>query len=100
MKLLRSPKRFQKLCKSQILENLSLLNLKELPSSLACLNALKRLEIHSCSALESLPEEGVKGLTSLTLLSVYDCEMVKCLPEGLQHLTTLTSLTISKHGTT
>ncbi|KAH0642833.1 hypothetical protein KY289_033807 [Solanum tuberosum] len=71
-------------------------NLKELPSSLACLNALKTLEIHSCSALESLPEEGVKGLTSLTELFVYDCEMLKFLPEGLQHLTALTSLKLRR----
>ncbi|TMW85058.1 hypothetical protein EJD97_023863, partial [Solanum chilense] len=36
-------------------------NLKELPTSLASLNALKHLEIKSCPELESLPEEGVKG---------------------------------------
>ncbi|KAH0741386.1 hypothetical protein KY290_034429 [Solanum tuberosum] len=69
-------------------------NLKELPSSLAGLNALKHLEIKFCNALESLPAEGVKGLTSLTDLFVYACKKLKCLPEGLQHLTALTSLTI------
>uniref|UniRef100_M1DKB1 Disease resistance protein RGA1 n=1 Tax=Solanum tuberosum TaxID=4113 RepID=M1DKB1_SOLTU len=73
-----------------------LCNLKELPSSLASLNALKSLEIESCYALESLPEEGVKGLTSLTELSIFCYEMLKCLREGLQHLTALTSLSISR----
>uniref|UniRef100_A0A0V0HFR4 Putative ovule protein n=1 Tax=Solanum chacoense TaxID=4108 RepID=A0A0V0HFR4_SOLCH len=69
-------------------------NLRELPTSLASLNALKHLDIIECDALESLPEEGVKGLTSLTKLSIMDCKMLKCLPEGLQHLTALTTLTI------
>uniref|UniRef100_M1BR50 Disease resistance protein RGA1 n=1 Tax=Solanum tuberosum TaxID=4113 RepID=M1BR50_SOLTU len=77
-----------------------LCNLKELPSSLASLiNALKSLDVESCYALESLPEEGVKGLTSLTELSIFCCEMLKCLPEGLKHLTTLTSLSISRSPT-
>ncbi|KAH0649396.1 hypothetical protein KY285_034644 [Solanum tuberosum] len=67
-------------------------NLKELPTSLASLNALKHLEIEFCGALKSLPEEGVKGLTSLTQLSVCNCKMLKCLPGGLQHQTALTSL--------
>ncbi|XP_015160492.1 disease resistance protein RGA2-like [Solanum tuberosum] len=69
-------------------------NLRELPTSLASLNALKSLKIHMCDALESLPEEGVKGLTSLTELYVCYCKMLKRLPEGLQHLTTLTNLGI------
>ncbi|KAH0642799.1 hypothetical protein KY289_033773 [Solanum tuberosum] len=68
--------------------------LKELPTSLASLNALKHLDIIMCGALESLPEEGVKGLTSLTQLSVGDCYMLQCLPEGLQHLTALTNLSV------
>ncbi|XP_049386249.1 putative disease resistance protein RGA1 [Solanum stenotomum] len=71
-------------------------NLRELPTSLASLNALKHLTIEFCGALESLPEEGVKGLTSLTQLSIVHCEMLECLPEGLQHLTTLTTLRISQ----
>jgi len=92
MKLLRSQKRFSKALQiSNTLKSL-FYNLKELPSSLACLNALKRLEIHSCSALDSLPEEGMKGLTSLTELFVYDCEMLKF----IQHLTALTSLKVRR----
>uniref|UniRef100_A0A0V0HE98 Putative ovule protein n=1 Tax=Solanum chacoense TaxID=4108 RepID=A0A0V0HE98_SOLCH len=71
-------------------------NLKELPTSLASLNALKSLQFEFCDALESLPEEGVKGLTSLTELFVTSCKMLKCLPEGLQHLTALTTLTIRR----
>ncbi|KAL3361714.1 hypothetical protein AABB24_014536 [Solanum stoloniferum] len=50
-------------------------NLKELPTSLGSLNGLKLLEICCCDALESLPEEGVKRLTSLTELCVYTCKM-------------------------
>ncbi|WMV43248.1 hypothetical protein MTR67_036633 [Solanum verrucosum] len=80
---------FRKLCKIS-----HFYNLKDLPSCLAGLNALERLEIRFCNTLESLPAEGVKGLTSLTELSVYACNMLKCLPDGLQHLTALTSLTI------
>ncbi|KAH0646753.1 hypothetical protein KY290_034388 [Solanum tuberosum] len=82
------------------LANLKYLNisfyykLKELPTSLASLNALKHLHIIGCDALESLPEEGVKGLTSLTELSVHYCKMLKCLPEGLQYLTALTNLSV------
>ncbi|KAH0741418.1 hypothetical protein KY290_034461 [Solanum tuberosum] len=75
---------------------ISVFYLKELPSSLASLNALKHLDIYYCDALESLPEEGVKGLTSLTELFVTSCKMLKCLPEGLQHLTALTTLTIRR----
>ncbi|KAK4728181.1 hypothetical protein R3W88_021169 [Solanum pinnatisectum] len=50
-----------------------LCNLKELPSSLASLYALKSLDIESCYALESLPDEGVKGLTSLTEFLLISC---------------------------
>ncbi|KAG5592413.1 hypothetical protein H5410_042927 [Solanum commersonii] len=71
------------------------MNLKELPTSLGCLSALKCLQIQCCDALEKFPEEGMKGLTSLTKLSVYCCKTLKCLPEGLQHLKALTRLKIS-----
>ncbi|KAH0645626.1 hypothetical protein KY290_034408 [Solanum tuberosum] len=71
------------------------MNLKELPTSLGCLSALKCLQIQCCDALEKFPEEGMKGLTSLTELSVYCCKTLKCLPEGLQHLKALTRLKIS-----
>ncbi|XP_049377851.1 putative disease resistance protein RGA1 [Solanum stenotomum] len=70
-------------------------NLKELPTSLACLNALQSLMISHCDALESFPEEGLDGLTSLTKLSVDCCWRLKCLPKGLQQLTALTTLIIT-----
>ncbi|PHT58631.1 putative disease resistance protein RGA4 [Capsicum baccatum] len=67
----------------------------KLPTScLASLNALEYLYIACCDPLESLPEEGLEGLTSLTQLSVRSCKMLKSLPEGLQHRTALTSLTV------
>uniref|UniRef100_M1BFP2 Blight resistance protein T118 n=1 Tax=Solanum tuberosum TaxID=4113 RepID=M1BFP2_SOLTU len=57
----------------------------------ASLNALEHLGIECCVALERLPEEGLKGLTSLRELSLQKCKILKCLPEGLQHLTALTN---------
>ncbi|KAH0642794.1 hypothetical protein KY289_033768 [Solanum tuberosum] len=90
-KLLRSQKR----C-SKALQISDFYNLKELPTSLTSPNALKHLDIIGCDALESLPEEGVKGLTSLTQLSIAYCKMLQCLPEGLQHLTTLTNLSVRR----
>ncbi|XP_055820927.1 putative disease resistance protein RGA3 isoform X2 [Solanum dulcamara] len=85
---------FKSLTNLEYLEISNIPNIKELPASLASLNALKYLEIQHCESLESLPEEGVKGLTSLTTLTINNCKMLKCLPDGLQHLTALTSLTI------
>lgn len=57
--------------------------LKELPTSMASLTALKRLDIRSCHSLESLPEQVLEGLTSLTELFIQDCEMLKTLIRGI-----------------
>ncbi|PHU28843.1 putative disease resistance protein RGA3 [Capsicum chinense] len=48
-------------------------NLKELPTSVASLNALQLLHINSCRALESLPE----GLQHLTVLTVHGSPELK-----------------------
>ncbi|KAJ8555216.1 hypothetical protein K7X08_012712 [Anisodus acutangulus] len=80
------------------LESLSISSfkkLKELPTSLASLNALKCLDIRRCHSLESLPEQALEGLTSLAELFVQDCEILKSLSEGLQHLTALTRLVVA-----
>ncbi|KAH0642787.1 hypothetical protein KY289_033761 [Solanum tuberosum] len=95
------------------LESLSIIyfkKLRELPSSLASLSALKCLKIHYCYALESLLEQGMEGLTSLTNLYVQNsiihyCPMLvfltlACIKKlevlsSIFNLITLTSLCIS-----
>lgn len=57
--------------------------LEELPTSMASLTALKRLDIRSCHSLESLPEQVLEGLTSLMELFIQDCEMLKTLIRGI-----------------
>ncbi|XP_059301769.1 probable disease resistance protein RPP1 [Lycium ferocissimum] len=69
--------------------------LKELPTSLAILIALKRLDIQRCHSLESLPERVLEGLTSLKELFVQDCAILKSLSKGPQHLTALTRLVVA-----
>ncbi|XP_006355884.1 putative disease resistance protein RGA4 [Solanum tuberosum] len=86
---------FKRLAYLESMSISSFKKLKELPTSLASLTALKRLDIRSCHSLESLPEQVLEGLTSLTELFIQDCEMLKTLSEGLQHLTTLTRLVVA-----
>ncbi|KAH7833443.1 hypothetical protein Vadar_006376 [Vaccinium darrowii] len=89
----------------EVLRNLTLLesleiygftNLKWFPNDLANLGALKSLCIRSCPNLESLPEEGLRGLQSLNYLGFNFCEEFSSLSEGFQHLTALEYLFI--HG--
>ncbi|KAK4352791.1 hypothetical protein RND71_028309 [Anisodus tanguticus] len=54
---------FKNLTNLEYLSIFDFMNLKELPTSLASLNALKRLQIESCEALHSLTEQGLEGLT-------------------------------------
>ncbi|KAG5586994.1 hypothetical protein H5410_047428 [Solanum commersonii] len=86
---------FKRLAYLESMSISSFKKLKELPTSLASLTALKRLDIRSCHSLEGLPEQVLEGLTSLTELFIQDCEMLKTLSEGLQHLTTLTRLVVA-----
>lgn len=86
---------FKRLAYLESMSISSFKKLKELPTSLASLTALKRLDIRSCHSLEGLPEQVLEGLTSLTEFFIQDCEMLKTLSEGLQHLTTLTRLVVA-----
>lgn len=67
--------------------------LKELPNEPFSL-ALEHLNISCCSELEPLPEEIWGGLQSLRKITIGGCERLKCLLEGIRHLTSLDLLTI------
>ncbi|KAA8525116.1 hypothetical protein F0562_007020 [Nyssa sinensis] len=69
--------------------------LQVLPTALANLTSLKSLYISRWSELESLPEQGLRGLQSLRRLEIYGCNKLKSLSEGLQHLTALEKLIVS-----
>ncbi|KEH40164.1 putative P-loop containing nucleoside triphosphate hydrolase, leucine-rich repeat domain, L [Medicago truncatula] len=68
-------------------------NLKELPNERFNL-ALEHLQISCCCELEYLPEKIWGGLQSLQSMRISYCERLKCLPDGIRHLTALDSLTI------
>ncbi|XP_057441573.1 putative disease resistance protein RGA3 [Lotus japonicus] len=69
--------------------------LKELPNELfKNLNNLDHLQIVYCRKLESLPEQGWEGLRSLRTLQIWDCGELKSLPDGVRHLTSLEVLKI------
>ncbi|AES98704.1 putative P-loop containing nucleoside triphosphate hydrolase, leucine-rich repeat domain, L [Medicago truncatula] len=57
------------------------------------LQSLRALHISSCRGLRCLPE-GIRHLTSLRNLQIYSCKGLRCLPEGIRHLTSLEVLTI------
>ncbi|RHN56572.1 putative P-loop containing nucleoside triphosphate hydrolase, leucine-rich repeat domain, L [Medicago truncatula] len=62
--------------------------LKELPNE-PFNPALTHLCITYCNELESLPEQNWEGLQSLRTLKIRNCEGLRCLPEGIRHLTSL-----------
>ncbi|KAK8626934.1 hypothetical protein V6N13_134563 [Hibiscus sabdariffa] len=99
------------------LETLSIANcsLKSSSDLLNNLSSLKRLELHNCSQLESLPRGlqnlrcleslsligcdslvslAVNGLSSLSSLEIMSCEKLSSLTESLQHLSSLRRLSI------
>ncbi|XP_027181788.1 putative disease resistance protein RGA1 [Coffea eugenioides] len=87
----------------EMLQNLSLLesldiwkmkDLRTLPRSLACLTALKKLNIWNCPELESLQEEGLRGLASLQELRLVNCYNLVSLSMGTKALKSLTHLSI------
>jgi hypothetical protein len=67
--------------------------LKELPNE-PFNPSLTHLYISRCDELESLPEQIWEGLQSLRNLDIVFCEGLRCLPEGIRHLTSLEVLTI------
>ena len=67
--------------------------LKELPNEPFSLD-LEDLSILSCGELESLPEQIWEGLQSLQTMKIGYCEGLRCLPEGIRHLTSLEFLNI------
>ncbi|XP_057478306.1 putative disease resistance protein RGA4 [Actinidia eriantha] len=74
----------------------SFTKLRVFPEALARLVALKSLHNKKCPKLESLPEEGLRGLESLQFLKISDCKELSSLSEGLRHLTALEELSIDQ----
>jgi leucine-rich repeat protein SHOC2 len=68
--------------------------LKELPNEPFNL-AMEHLDITFCDELESLPEQIWESLQSLRILEIWSCKGLRCLPEGIRHLTSLETLEIS-----
>ncbi|RHN56482.1 putative P-loop containing nucleoside triphosphate hydrolase, leucine-rich repeat domain, L [Medicago truncatula] len=58
------------------------------------LTSLLSLFVYCFSQLESLPEQNWEGLQSLRILRIWNCEGLRCLPEGIRHLTSLELLAI------
>jgi len=58
------------------------------------LTSLQSLWICVWNQLESLPEKNWEGLQSLRTLRIWNCEGLRCLPEGIRHLTSLKLLDI------
>jgi leucine-rich repeat protein SHOC2 len=67
--------------------------LKELPNEPFNL-AMEHLNIAFCDELESLPEQIWESLQSLRILEIWSCKGLRCLPEGIRHLTSLEVLDI------
>ncbi|PNY07063.1 NBS resistance protein [Trifolium pratense] len=56
--------------------------------------ALEHLEFSHCDELELLPEQIWNSLQSLRTMWIGNCKGLRCLPEGIRHLTSLEVLTI------
>ncbi|KAK2430334.1 putative disease resistance protein RGA1 [Trifolium repens] len=68
--------------------------LKELPNE-PFNQALEHLEFYLCRELESLPEKIWESLQSLRTLKFSYCGGLQCMPDGIQHLTSLEVLSFS-----
>ncbi|GAU31702.1 hypothetical protein TSUD_215030 [Trifolium subterraneum] len=77
----------------QILHISDFPKLKELPNEPFNL-ALEHMSISFCNELESLPEQNWESLQSLRSLNIWGCKGLRCLPEGIRHLTSLEVLVI------
>ncbi|RHN56542.1 putative P-loop containing nucleoside triphosphate hydrolase, leucine-rich repeat domain, L [Medicago truncatula] len=58
------------------------------------LTSLQSLFVTFLPQLESLPEQNWEGLQSLRALLIWGCRGLRCLPEGIRHLTSLELLSI------
>ncbi|XP_062174545.1 putative disease resistance protein RGA4 [Alnus glutinosa] len=61
-------------------------------SSSTPLSKLKSITLDSIKDLETLPEEGLKNLTSLKSLTIRGCNKLNSLSQGIQHLAALQEL--------
>ncbi|KAK7348647.1 hypothetical protein VNO80_23241 [Phaseolus coccineus] len=80
------------------LKTLLIKNIEELvvlPDQLSRLGSLQELRFYSCDSLEYFSEHVLEGLTSLRCLSIFFCENIKSLSEGVRHLKCLEILSIT-----
>ncbi|KAK8700208.1 hypothetical protein V6N13_018610 [Hibiscus sabdariffa] len=89
---------------SDLLDNLSSLKelelyncsqLESLPTGLQNLCCLEYLILTECESLVTLPVNGLQGLSSLSSLSIRYCKKFTSLPESIQHLSSLRYLHIN-----
>ncbi|KAM4087765.1 hypothetical protein ACB094_07G020700 [Castanea mollissima] len=71
-------------------------NLKSLTNQLDNLSALNGFHLVYCDKIESLPMNGLQGLSSLRRLSIRCCNKFCSLSEGIQYLIALEDLYIAK----
>ncbi|XP_017975262.1 PREDICTED: putative disease resistance protein RGA1 [Theobroma cacao] len=67
-------------------------NLRSIPTINGLSMCLKELRIWDCPNLRSIPS--IEGFSSLTDLTIKDCEGLSCLPNGLESCTSLENLNI------
>jgi hypothetical protein len=63
-------------------------------SSSTPLSKLKSIFLRDVEDLETLPEEGLKKLTSLNSLTIWGCNRLNSLSQGIQHLAALQELSL------
>jgi Leucine-rich repeat (LRR) protein len=66
-----------------------------LPAAITVLYQLQELHLEQCPGLSGLPDGSLQHLTTLTSLSLYGCDCVEDLPAGISSLTSLQNLDLS-----
>ncbi|XP_024640441.1 putative disease resistance protein RGA1 isoform X1 [Medicago truncatula] len=92
--LLRSISTFRGLTQLKLIHGFGITSFPE--GMFKNLTSLQSLSVNSFPQLESLPETNWEGLQSLRFLKIHRCEGLRCLPEGIRHLTSLEVLNIYK----